>query len=85
MQKLFKRAISILLTLILVLSLTACGGDEETQNEDPQGGGETQDDGEETPGGEETPSGGEADDGEYELGHWVFAEDPESISGTVRF
>lgn len=82
MQKLFKRVIALMLTLIMVLSLAACGDgeDKESQEETPSGG-------EETPsGGEETPDdGGEADNGEYELGHWVFADDPESITGTVRF
>lgn len=87
MKNMFKRVMALLLALVMTMSLAACGNsDKENQTSaadktqaQTQAGEQTT----EAQAGEQTTEAPVED--EYELGHWVFADDPASISGTVRF
>ncbi len=86
MKNTMKRGMAMLLALIMVMSLAACG--EKTKSTEAQTDKQT-----EAPADKQTEAPADQTQGEtepaapaeYELGNWVFAKDPASISGTVRF
>ncbi len=87
MKKLFKRSLALCLALAMMLSTAACSGGDENNVQDGDSGnsesvsesvGESQNE-------EQQGTVDDAAAGDYELGHWVFAEDPEAVTGEVRF
>ncbi len=84
MKETFKRVAALLLALVMVSSLAACG-DSGKETKAPENKTEAPDSSkDQTPSADQTEAPTEPG-GEYELGSWVFADDPASISGTVRF
>ena len=81
MRKSFKRALALVLAMVMMLSLAACGEKTEPTNA-PTDAPKATEGVKETEAVTEAPT--EAED-EYVLGAWAIAEDPKSISGTVRF
>ena len=81
MRNSIKRALALVLALVMILSFAACGKQAESTNTPADAPKAT-----EGPKENETANGAAAEaEKEYALGSWVVADDPASISGTVRF